>query len=338
VSPDRAVREAATHRPLDEEVNISNTNSRPSATVSLQRASLRYGDILGLSPTTFELPEGGGITGLLGPNGAGKSTLIQLLSGLLPPSGGEVRIFGEAPFRNPRVLSRLGFVPEGDRFPAGLRGIPWLRMMGELSGLKGAGLRAAMARALAAVGMEQNGLKPFSEMSKGMRQRMRLAQALLHDPEFLLLDEPFNGMDPEARLLLMEMLRNLASEGRRILVSSHILGEVAQLTDRILLLFRGRLLAEGSVAEIRELLDRHPVELRIGAESAQFVARWAVEQEELVALRMEEGGAVLAVRNPRSFLPKLQAAVLEGELPLRSLDPLDLNLDAVFQFLTKDHE
>ncbi len=308
-----------------------------SATVSLQRASLRYGDILGLSPTTFELPEGGGITGLLGPNGAGKSTLIQMLSGLLPPSGGEVLIFGEAPYRNPRVLSRLGFVPEGDRFPVGLKGIPWLRMMGELSGLSGTELEGALTRALGIVGMELNGRKGFSEMSKGMRQRMRLAQALLHDPQFLLLDEPFNGMDPEARLQLMEMLRGLAADGRRILVSSHILGEVAQLTDRILLLFRGRLLAEGSVHEIRELLDRHPVELRITAEDAQTVARWAVEHDELVALRMEDAGAVLAVRNPRAFLPKLQAAVVGGELPLRSLDPLDLNLDAVFQFLTKDH-
>lgn len=308
-----------------------------SATVSLQRASLRYGDILGLSPTTFELPEGGGITGLLGPNGAGKSTLIQMLSGLLPPSGGDVRIFGEAPYRNPRVLSRLGFVPEGDRFPTGLKGLQWLRMMGELSGLAGTALESAMAQALGTVGMELHGRKAFSQMSKGMRQRMRLAQALLHDPEFLLLDEPFNGMDPEARLQLMEMLRGLAARGRRVLVSSHILGEVAQLTDRILLLFRGRLLAEGSVAEIRELLDRHPVELRIAAETAQSVARWAVEHDELVALRMEDSGAVLAVRNPRAFLPKLQTAVVNGDLPLRSLDPLDLNLDAVFQFLTKDH-
>lgn len=308
-----------------------------TATVSLERASLRYGDILGLSPTTFELPAGGGITGLLGPNGAGKSTLIQLLSGLLPPSGGDVKVFGEAPFRNPAVLARIGLVPEGDRFPVGLRGHAWLRMMGELSGLTGARLDQAMASALAAVGMEVNGKKLFSEMSKGMRQRMRLSQALLHDPDLLILDEPFNGMDPESRLQLMDLLRQQAASGRRILVSSHILGEVAQLTDRILLLFRGRLLAEGSVAEIRELLDRHPVELRIGAESAQAVARWAVEHEELVALRMEEAGAVLAVRNPRSFLPKLQAAVLSGELPLRSLDPIDLNLDAVFQFLTKDH-
>ena len=308
-----------------------------TATVSLERASLRYGDILGLSPTTFELPAGGGITGLLGPNGAGKSTLIQLLSGLLPPSGGDVKVFGEAPFRNPAVLARIGLVPEGDRFPVGLRGHAWLRMMGELSGLTGARLDQALASALAAVGMEVNGKKLFSEMSKGMRQRMRLSQALLHDPDLLILDEPFNGMDPESRLQLMDLLRQQAASGRRILVSSHILGEVAQLTDRILLLFRGRLLAEGSVAEIRELLDRHPVELRIGAESAQAVARWAVEHDELVALRMEEAGAVLAVRNPRSFLPKLQAAVLSGELPLRSLDPIDLNLDAVFQFLTKDH-
>ncbi|HJU83051.1 MAG TPA: ABC transporter ATP-binding protein [Holophagaceae bacterium] len=305
--------------------------------ISLDRASLRYGDILGLSPTSFELPEGGGITGLLGPNGAGKSTLIQLLSGLLPPSGGQVLIFGETPFRNPEVLKRIGLVPEGDRFPVGLKGLGWLRMMGELSGLSGAELDAAVAKALRIVGMEVNGLKPFAQMSKGMRQRMRLAQALLHDPQLLILDEPFNGMDPEARLNLMDLLRTLAGEGRRILVSSHILGEVAQLTDRILLLFRGRLLAEGSVAEIRELLDRHPVELRVSSEDPQAVARWAVGQAEMVALRLEEDAVVLAVRNPRSFLPRFQAAVLAGDLPLRALDPLDLNLDAVFQYLTKDH-
>ncbi len=116
--------------------------------ISLDRASLRYGPILGLSPTTLELPDGGGIMGLLGPNGAGKSSLLQLLSGLLPPSGGEVRVFGEAPFRNPAVLARLGLVPEGDRLPTGLRADRWLRMMGELSGLSGESLSTGVARAL----------------------------------------------------------------------------------------------------------------------------------------------------------------------------------------------
>ncbi|BDU70970.1 ABC transporter ATP-binding protein [Mesoterricola silvestris] len=306
--------------------------------ISLQRASLRYGDILGLSPTSFHLGPEGGITGLLGPNGAGKSSLIQLLSGLLPPSGGQVEIFGEAPFRNPAVLSRLGLVPEGDRFPGGMRADRWLRMMAQLSGLEGRALDLALRRALAITGMEARAAQPFTSMSKGMRQRIRLAQALLHEPRLLILDEPFNGLDPEARLQLMDLLRMLAGGGTRVLVSSHILGEVAQLTDRILLLFRGRLLAEGSVPEIRELLDRHPVELRVTAESATAVARWAVEQDELVGLRMEEGGAVLAVRNPRTFLPRLQEAVVDGRLPLAALDPLDLNLDAVFQFLTKDHQ
>ncbi len=306
--------------------------------ISLQRASLRYGDILGLSPTSFDLGPGGGITGLLGPNGAGKSSLIQLLCGLLPPSGGEVKVFGEAPYRNPLVLARLGLVPEGDRFPGGMRGDRWLRMMGQLSGLQGRALDLALQRALAITGMESRAGQPFTSMSKGMRQRVRLAQALLHEPKLLILDEPFNGLDPEARLQLMDLLRMLAEGGARIIVSSHILGEVAQLTDRILLLFRGRLLAEGSVPEIRELLDRHPVELRVTADSAAAVARWAVEQDELVALRMEEGGTVLAVRNPRTFLPRLQEAVVEGRLPLAGLDPLDLNLDAVFQFLTKDNQ
>lgn len=304
--------------------------------ITLDRASLRYGPILGLSPTTFELPDGGGITGLLGPNGAGKSSLLQLLSGLLPPSGGDVRVFGEAPFRNPAVLSRLGLVPEGDRLPAGLRADRWLRMMGELSGLSGEGLRSAVARALVTVGMAERAHLPFARMSKGMRQRIRLAQALLHEPELLILDEPFNGLDPEARLTLMALLRDLAAGGTRILVSSHILGEIAQLTDRILLLFRGRLLAEGTVTEIRQLLDRHPVELRLTGE-AQVLARWAVEQPELAALRMEEDAVVISVRSPRELLPRLQKEVARGALTVRAMDPLDLNLDAVFQYLTKDH-
>ena len=304
--------------------------------ISLDRASLRYGPILGLSPTSFELPEAGGITGLLGPNGAGKSSLIQLLSGLLPPSGGEVRVFGQAPFRNPAVLARLGLVPEGDRMPSGLRADRWLRMMGQLAGIPAAELPAAQARALTTVGMADRAHLPFASMSKGMRQRIRLAQALLHGPDLLILDEPFNGLDPEARLTLIALLRRLAEGGVRVLVSSHILGEIAQLTDRILLLFRGRLLAEGTVTEIRQLLDRHPVELRLTGE-AQLLARWAVEQPELAALRMEEGSVVLSVRSPREFFPRLQRAAAEGGIPLQALDPLDLNLDAVFQYLTKDH-
>ena len=304
--------------------------------IQLNRASLRYGAVLGLSPTTFELPDGGGIVGLLGPNGAGKSTLLQLLSGLLPPSGGRVSLFGQTPFRNPEVLARIGLVPEGDRLPVGLRGRGWLRMMGRLSGLDGAPLEAAMASALETVGMSDRADLPFQRMSKGMRQRMRLAQALLHAPELLILDEPFNGLDPEARLTLMALLRKLADGGARVIVSSHILSEVAQLTDRILLLFRGRLLAEGDISEIRQLLDRHPVELRLSGE-ARALARWAVEQPELVALRLEESAAVLSIRNPRDFLPRLQREAAQGGLPLTGLDPLDLNLEAVFQYLTKDH-
>lgn len=304
--------------------------------IKLERASLRYGAVLGLSPTSFNLPDGGGIVGLLGPNGAGKSTLLQLLSGLLPPSGGTVSIFGQAPFRNAEVLARIGLVPEGDRLPVGLKGRPWLRMMGRLSGLDGVPLEAAMVKALDTVGMSERAELPFQRMSKGMRQRMRLAQALLHAPELLILDEPFNGLDPEARLTLMGLLRSLADGGTRVIVSSHILSEVAQLTDRILLLFRGRLLAEGGISEIRQLLDRHPVELRLSGE-ARALARWAVEQPELVALELEDSAAVLSIRNPRDFLPRLQREAAKGGLPLTGLDPLDLNLEAVFQYLTKDH-
>ena len=305
--------------------------------IKLDRASLRYGNVLGLSPTTLELPEGGGITGLLGPNGAGKSTLIQMVSGLLPPSGGSVLVFGQPPFRNPNVLSRIGLVPEGDRFPAGLKANRWLRMMGELSGLTGDKLQQSISRALETVGMSSRAQLPFASMSKGMRQRVRLAQALLHDPGLLILDEPFNGLDAEARIELATTIRNLAHGGVRVLLSSHILSEISKLTDHILLFFRGRLLAEGNVAEIRELLDRYPIELRIVSEEAKAVARWAVEYPNLVTLTMEESGLVLAVRNSKDFFPKLQSAIAAGQLSIKAIDPLDMSLDAVFQYLMQDY-
>jgi ABC-2 type transport system ATP-binding protein len=305
--------------------------------IKMDRASLRYGHVLGLSPTSFELPEGGGVIGLLGPNGAGKSTLLQMVSGLLPPSGGELLVCGEAPFRNPNVLSRIGIVPEGDRFPSGFKANRWLKMMGGLSGLKGSTLKDAVDRVLGIVGMSSRAHLVFSAMSKGMRQRIRLAQALLHDPELLIMDEPFNGLDSEARTDMMALVRDFAKNGVKVLISSHILGEMAKLTDRILLFFRGRLLAEGNIVEIRELLDRHPIEIRVASDDTKAVARWAVEQPNLSALRLEENAAVLAIKNPRDFFPSLQAAVSVGQLKVKAIDPLDMNLDAVFQYLTQDH-
>ncbi|MDR2561702.1 MAG: ABC transporter ATP-binding protein [Holophagales bacterium] len=306
--------------------------------IKLDRASLRYGHVLGLSPTSFELADGSGITGLLGPNGAGKSTLIQMVSGLLPPTGGEVLVFGEAPFRNPNVLSRIGLVPEGDRFPTGISANRWLKMMGRLSGLNGQALKESVGRALEIVGMSSRAHLAFPAMSKGMRQRIRLAQAMLHSPDLLILDEPFNGLDSEARTDLMDLIRKLAKNGVNVLLSSHILGEMSRLTDRVLLFFRGRLLAEGNIVEIRELLDRHPVEVRVTAEDPKAVARWAVEQPNLSALKLEDGAAVLAVKNARIFFPKLQSAVAAGQLKIKAIDPLDINLDAVFQYLTQDNE
>jgi ABC-2 type transport system ATP-binding protein len=275
---------------------------------------------------------------LLGPNGAGKTTAIGIIASLVNKTSGTVRVFGHDIDTDLELAkSCLGLVPQEINFnqfekvstilvnQAGFYGIPRgvakERMETWLHKLQLWDKRDAVSRTL----------------SGGMKRRLMIARALIHEPRLLILDEPFNGLDPEARLQLMEMLRKLADGGVKIIVSSHILGEIAQLTDRILLLFRGRLLAEGSVAEIRELLDRHPVELRLSADDARAVARWAVEQGELVGLRLEEGSAVLAVRNPRTFLPRLQDAVVAGTLPLTALDPLDLNLDAVFQYLTKDH-
>ena len=224
------------------------------APIRLERVSRWYGSVVAVNEVTFAV--GPGVTGLLGPNGAGKSTLLGMIAGLLRPSAGRVTLLGHAAWRNPSVYARVGLVPEREAVPAYLTGFEFARLAATLQGLPDPD--DAARRAIATVDLDAAAGRSIGTYSKGMRQRAKLAAALVHDPPVLLLDEPFNGMDPRQRLHMMALLRSMAAEGRTILFSSHILEEVERLAERVLVVYAGRLAASGDFREIRRLMTDRP--------------------------------------------------------------------------------
>src|SRR5215831_6422410 len=224
--------------------------------IDLAGVSKWYGNVIGLNKLTLRVPAG--VTGLLGPNGAGKSTLLQLATGLLRPSQGTVRVLGQPVWNNPALNRLVGLCPEQDAFYEWMTGLDFVRTCARLTGMGRRAASAAAERALATVGMTENMRRAIRGYSKGMRQRTKLAQALVHAPRVLFLDEPFTGTDPVGRRDTIEVIRSLGARGCSVLVSSHVLHEVQALTPNIILLHRGRLVAEGHVRDIRDLIDKHP--------------------------------------------------------------------------------
>ena len=224
--------------------------------VEFDEVSKWYGNVIGINKLTINVPAG--VTGLLGPNGAGKSTLLQLATGQLFPSQGTVRVLGEPVWNNPALNSFIGLCPEQDAFYEWMTGWDFVYTSARLGGFGRSEARDAALRTLDAVGMTKHKDRIVRGYSKGMRQRTKLAQALVHDPEVLFLDEPLTGTDPLARRDLMDIIARMGSEGKSVLVSSHVLHEVQSLTHNIILLNRGRLVAEGQVRQIRDLIDKHP--------------------------------------------------------------------------------
>jgi ABC-2 type transport system ATP-binding protein len=300
--------------------------------VRFEKVSRSYGPVLALNEITLSV--GPGIHGLVGPNGAGKSTTVRLVAGLLRPGLGTVRVFGEDPFANPAVARRLGYAPETEAHYDGLPARKFLLAMAALSGVPASAARWRSDEALERVGLTRAATTRLGAMSRGMRQRMKLAQAVLHDPELLVLDEPLSGMDPVARRASSDLLRRLGGEGRTILVSSHVLHEVEALADRIYLLRNGRLFAEGTVREIRSLLIRHPLRIRVETPRARVLAAEAAAWEEVLSVRIEDEARRLTFEVARAdrFLERM-GELAEGGFPIEALDPVDESLEAVFRYL-----
>lgn len=303
--------------------------------VSATNVSRWYGQVIGLNDITCEI--GPGITALLGMNGAGKTTLIRLITGQLRPTTGDLRVFGEEPFANANVYRRLGYCPEIDNFYEHYTGRDFVRFLARLDGLSPADAKKRTEEVLEMVGMTDRAGRKIAGYSKGMRQRIKLAQAMLHDPEMILLDEPLNGLDPVGRRELIDILGALANQGKAILVSSHILFEVEQMTRSLLLLHRGRLLATGDLGVIRSLIDKHPHQIRIETDQPRKAAELLASLPNIVSMKFDRSGDALQleVREPDSFYDALSRAVTEQGLVIRGFSSPDNNLESVFKYLVE---
>ena len=302
--------------------------------VAATHLSKWYGQVIGLNDVTLTVPSG--VTGLLGPNGAGKSTFLKLITGQLKPSQGTITVLGEPIWQNPSLYFRIGFCPEQEAVYDRMTGLEWLKA---LIGLNGCDEREAdrlARRALEMVDLTDAAGKKIGAYSKGMRQRVKLAQALAHDPDLLILDEPLAGMDPIARRKTIRLIKHLARSGKSVIVSSHILHEIETMTANILLINQGRILAEGNVHQIRDLIDEHPHTVYIRADQTRALARQFLTDDDVLSLKFEDDAVVVQTARPDVFYARLTGLAATGELgAIHEVTSPDDNLQAVFQYLVK---
>jgi ABC-2 type transport system ATP-binding protein len=304
------------------------------AIVAAANVSKWYGQVIGLNDVSVDVPPG--ITGLLGPNGAGKSTFMKLITGQLKPSKGTVNVLGEPIWGNPHLYFEIGFCPEQDAFYERMTGLEWVTALVRLNGLSEKEADDAAKRALTDVDLMDAANKKIGAYSKGMRQRVKLAQAIVHDPALLILDEPLAGMDPLARRRTIRMIRDWARSGKSVIVSSHILHEIESMTGNILLINNGRILAEGDVHQIRELIDEHPHTVSVRAQEPRALAREFLAFADVRSLKFEEGAVIVETGKPDVFYARLTEMAASGQFG--SIDEVtspDDNLAAVFQYLVK---
>jgi ABC-2 type transport system ATP-binding protein len=300
--------------------------------IRVDHVSRWFGSVVAVSDVTFDIEPG--ITGLLGPNGAGKTTLLRMMTGLAGVSDGAVTMFGEPVRDNPPLYGRIGVMSEHETIYPFLTGRQFVRMMAKLRGV--ADLDAATTKAIDLVELAPAADLALGTYSRGMRQRMRLAATLVHDPEVLILDEPLNGADPRQRVHFQELLRKLAAEGRTIVLSSHILEEVEQLAETVLLIINGKLAASGGFRAIRAALDKRPYHVRIVADKPRELAAAVVRLPSVDAVNVDPDGALIVlsskVRDLQVELPRLAQAASIG---LRRVEPLDDSLESVFGYLVE---
>ncbi len=302
--------------------------------VAVDRVSKWYGQVIGLNDVSVQV--GPGVTGLLGPNGAGKSTFLKLITGQLKPSKGAVRVLGEPIWGNPGLFFRLGFCPEQDSFYERMTGLEWVTALTRLNGLSDTDATDAARRALDTVDLLDAADKKIGAYSKGMRQRVKLAQAVVHDPELLLLDEPLAGMDPIGRRKVIRLIKDWARAGKSVLVSSHILHEIEAMTSTILLINNGRILAEGNIHTIRDLIDEHPHKVKIRASDPRGMARGFLNHDDVLSLQFEDGAVVVETAKPDAFYGRLTDMAATGAMgEVYEVSSPDDTLQAVFEYLVK---
>lgn len=297
----------------------------------LRNVTKWYGPVIGLNDVSLALSPG--IVGLLGPNGAGKTTLIKLLTGQLRPDLGRVLIGGRDAW-TAAARRLLGYCPDVDAFYEEMSGRAFVRTMARLQGLGRQAAREATDRALSEVGMTDRAHRVVRGYSKGMRQRIRLAQALVHDPRLLVVDEPLNGVDPVGRRELMDLFRRLADQGRTVLVSSHILEEMDQLAGRVVFMGRGRVLATGTLPEIRDMLSGQPRVLRIDSRRARDLAAWLIARPQVLSVELTgDTSLTIAIVRREELLAELGQQITTANWPIDRLESTDLSTEATFDYV-----
>jgi ABC-2 type transport system ATP-binding protein len=298
------------------------------------RVTKSYGRVIGLLDVTLDLQPG--IWGLLGPNGSGKSSLLSMASGQLRPTNGEILICGEAPFGNPEVLRRIGLCPEADSLYEDLSALEFVSAMAGFSGMGRTEARERAAAALESFGLGAAMTRRMGGYSRGMRQRTKLAQAVVHDPDVLLLDEPLTGTDPTSRAVILEQVRKRAAAGALVLFSTHVLHEIEALTDRMLLIAQGQVVAVGAVNEIRAMLDEQPHHVRVDCARARDLAVSMVPSPEIVGIQFPtETSVEFLTQEPERTYGRVSRELAAKDYGLRAVTSPDATLERLFHYLVE---
>jgi ABC-2 type transport system ATP-binding protein len=306
----------------------------PENAILFEDVSKFYGEVLGVN--RIDLTIGPGITSFVGPNGSGKSTLMNLITGLLRPTAGRVAVLGESPTATESLLRRVGYCTQFDTFPRGMRGGDFVELYLRLYGFAPAEARARAAAAIARVGMSEAAPRRIAAYSKGMKQRIKLAQAIAHDPQVLVLDEPLNGLDPLARAETFALLEEQSARGKVVLVSSHILHEVDALSDRVVLVHGGYIVAEGEIEGVREeMAAERPIQVLVRCPRPGALAARVFAEDHVVEAKLTEdrGGLLVRTANAEAFYLLLNRLAAEGSCDIEAVLPVDEDVQAVYQYL-----
>ena len=321
---DAAPASAAPARPGFTELTADGT------AIDVRDVSKWFKDVVAVSDVTCSI--GYGVTALLGPNGAGKSTLFRMLCGLTPPSRGAITVLGGDPRKDISLTRHIGLVPQQETLFEPLSAFEFVRLAGILHGLADPG--EAAVKALAIVELDPRDPRPLTTYSKGMRQRVKVAQALVHDPEILFLDEPLTGLDPRQRLHMVSAIQRLGAAGKCVVVSSHVLEEVERFSARVLVIVKGRLAAEGDYHAIRDLMDDRPHRISIRTDSPHGVASGLLEHGVVSGVQLLGPDTLLVETNDvQAFRHVVASVALERQTRLYDVQPLDDDLESVFRYL-----
>lgn len=306
-------------------------------TINFENVSHFYGEVLGVNRVTISIPPG--ITSLVGPNGSGKTTLMNLMTGLVRPTYGQIRVLGIAPSEPQKLFRLVGYSTQFDSFPRGLTGFQFIRSFLRFFGYSSATSLELAEKAIAQVGLIEAADRKIAAYSKGMRQRIKLAQAIAHDPKVLVLDEPLNGLDPLVRAETIELFRKFATEGRHVIVSSHVLHEVDLISDRVILLTGGYVMAEGQIHGVRTEIQEHPMQILIRCDRPGALASRVFEQEHVVSAQVLPDGSGLLVqtRDADQFYRQLNHLALDN-IQIEGVAPTDDNVNSVYQYLVGGEE